>query len=255
MSTSEFDIVFRGDIIFGHQLTDVKQKLQLLFKADAAKVDALFTGRPVVLKRNLDELTANKYRDALTKAGAMVEVVLNSQSSASQNNTSQNKASAPEPVKVAPVKSSAQPQWTLAPVGSNLLTPSERPRAPAPFVLKETGFSLRPAQGNLLDATERKKVEATYVVAPNLDLAALGANLVEPNEIEHLPLLEIDIEDWGVAEAGSDLLTPAERHTVAPAIIQVGDFGLAPAGSDLGQLKPKVTPVVPDISGLSLKNS
>ena len=71
---SQFDIIFRGDIVFGHQLADVKLRLQQLFKSDAAKIDSLFTGRPVPLKRNLDEATANKYRDALLKAGAMVEV-------------------------------------------------------------------------------------------------------------------------------------------------------------------------------------
>ncbi|HSC66388.1 MAG TPA: hypothetical protein VLC79_01760, partial [Cellvibrio sp.] len=74
MSAPEFDIIFRGDIVFGHQLAEVKLKLQQLFKTDAAKIDALFTGRPVPLKRNLDEATANKYRDALLKVGAMVEV-------------------------------------------------------------------------------------------------------------------------------------------------------------------------------------
>ncbi|RYZ83522.1 MAG: hypothetical protein EOO68_32850, partial [Moraxellaceae bacterium] len=65
MSDQQFDIIFRGDIVFGHQLMDVKARLQQLFKADAAKVDALFSGRPVPLKRGLDIASAQKYKDAL----------------------------------------------------------------------------------------------------------------------------------------------------------------------------------------------
>src|ERR1041384_5795987 len=75
MSEQQFDIIFRGDIVFGHQLADVKIKLQQLFKADAAKIDALFTGRPAPLKRGLDQASAQKYKDVLIKAGAQVELV------------------------------------------------------------------------------------------------------------------------------------------------------------------------------------
>ena len=64
MSDQQFDIIFRGDIVFGHQLADVKLRLQQLFKADAVKIDALFSGRPVPLKRGLDLASAQKYKDA-----------------------------------------------------------------------------------------------------------------------------------------------------------------------------------------------
>ena len=37
MSEQQYDIIFRGDIVLGQQLTDVKLRLQQLFKADAAK--------------------------------------------------------------------------------------------------------------------------------------------------------------------------------------------------------------------------
>jgi predicted nicotinamide N-methyase len=59
MSAPEFDIIFRGDIVFGHQLAEVKAKLQQLFKADAAKIDALFTGRPVPLATWMRQLPIN----------------------------------------------------------------------------------------------------------------------------------------------------------------------------------------------------
>lgn len=256
MSAPEFDIIFRGDIVFGHQLAEVKAKLQQLFKADAAKVDALFTGRPVPLKRNLDEATANKYRDALIKAGAMVEICSSDTSPAN---------AAPKPVPaprraVEAVASTAPDEvvsagWTLAPLGADLLPARERPQPPAPLVVDISGLSLRPAEGNLVDVSEVHEEVGAVVVAPDLGLAAVGTDLISADEKLALPLVEIELEDWGIAEAGSDLLTEDERPIVLPVVVAIGDYGLAPAGSDLGQLKANVKPVTPDISGLRLADT
>ncbi|HSX50746.1 MAG TPA: hypothetical protein VLF09_07300 [Cellvibrio sp.] len=247
MSAPQFDIIFRGDIVFGHQLAEVKTRLQQLFKADAAKIDALFTGRPVPLKRNLDEATAHKYRDALIKAGAMVEVCPSDTSPA-------NAAPKPAPAVRRPAALGAA-EWTLAPLGADLLPAKERPAAPTPVQVDVSALSLRPAEGNLVDASEVSEEIHAQVVVPDLGLAAVGADLIGADEKWELPLVEIELEDWGVAEAGSDLLTEDERPLVLPAVVEVGDFGLAPAGSDLGQLKPEVTPVVPDISKLRLADA
>lgn len=246
MSAPEFDIIFRGDIVFGHQLADVKLKLQQLFKTDAAKIDALFTGRPVPLKRNLDEATANKYRDALLKVGAMVEVCSTDSSPAN---------TAPKPIPIRRVAEAAAPVWTLAPLGADLLPARERPAQPAPVQVDISGLSLRPAEGHLLDSSEVHEDVIAHVIAPDLGLAAVGEDLISADEKLELPLVEIEFEDWEIAEAGSDLLTEEERPIVLPTVVSVGDFGLAPAGSDLGQLKPEIKPVAPDISGLRLADS
>jgi hypothetical protein len=247
MSAPEFDIIFRGDIVFGHQLVEVKARLQQLFKADAAKIDALFTGRPVPLKRNLDEATANKYRDALIKAGAMVEVC--------SSDTSPANAPKPAPAPRRVVEAATPIVWTLAPLGSDLLPAKERPAQPVPVSVDVSGLSLRPAEGNLVDVSEVHEEISAQVIAPDLGLAAVGADLISADEKLELPLVEIELEDWDIAEAGSDLLTEEERPIVLPAIVEIGDYGLAPAGSDLGQLKPDVKAVVPDISKLHLADA
>lgn len=241
MSNSDFDIIFRGDIVFGHQLADVKLKLQHLFKADAAKIDSLFTGRPVPLKRNLDEATANKYRDVLIKSGAMVEIYPS------------DKSPANTPVVVRPVrpKEPESSRWTLAPVGSYLSPVVQR--SPQPVAqIDVSGLSLRPAEGNLVDSAEVSHEIEAVVIAPDLGLAAVGEYLIDADEKLELPLVEIELEDWEIAAAGSDLLTDDERPRVVPVAVANSDFGLAPAGSDLGQLKPNVKPVAPDISKLRL---
>lgn len=241
MSATEFDIVFRGDIVMGHQLADVKQRLQQLFKADAAKIDALFTGRPVPLKRNLDEATANKYRDALQKAGARVEVC----AAGSVN------FSPPAPAAARAPEAARRALWSLAPVGSYLLAPTERPKF-SPVLVDTSGISLRAAEGNLLDVSEQRQAPSAAVVAPDLGLADVGENLLREEEHLALPLVEIEVEDWNLADVGADLISAEERPALAAPVIAVGDYGLAPVGADLGQIKPKVEPVIPDISGLSL---
>lgn len=252
MSQSEFDIIFRGDIVFGHQLTDVKVKLQQLFKADAAKIDALFTGRPIPLKRNLDEATAGKYRDALIKAGAMVEICASGESST----TPKTALVAPSVVQaIEPVVQAVAPVWTLAPLGADLLPAKERPPRPVPISIDTSALSLRPAEGNLLDISEAREEVSAAVIAPDLGLAAVGADLLSAAEKPDLPVVNLVLEDWEIAAAGSDLLNEDERPIVLSALVEVGDFGLAPAGSDLGQLKPNVQPVTPDISGLRLADA
>lgn len=249
MSAPEFDIVFRGDIVIGHALADVKLRMQQLFKTDAAKVDALFIGRPVPLKRNLDEATAQKYRDVLLKAGALVEIV-------PAGKFATPSAPPPKPVAASPV-TPAQPKatvWTLAPVGTRLVDAAYRPVIQAPAI-DTSHLSVRPQSGNLVDSSEKKSEPVAAVVVPQLGLAELGADLISADEKMELPILEIEVEDWGIAELGSDLVAASERPVVTATAITVGNYGLAPAGSDLGQIKPQVKPVTPDISKLKLADS
>jgi hypothetical protein len=256
MSAPEFDIVFRGDIVIGHALADVKLKLQQLFKTDAAKVDALFTGRPVPLKRNLDEATAQKYRDVLLKAGALVEVVPAGKFSATPAPAARPSAPAPKPAVAAAASATpAKPVvWTLAPVGTRLVDAAYRPVVTVPTI-NTSHLSIRPQSGNLVDASEKKAEPVAAVVAPALGIAELGADLITADEKMELPVIEIELENWEIAPAGSDLVSAHERPSVAPVPVTVGNFGLAPVGSDLGQIKSQVKAVTPDISKLRLADS
>jgi ribosomal protein L7/L12 len=51
-------------------LETAKENLARLFKSDASKIEALFSGQPVVLKRDLSDDEADKYLRALHGAGA-----------------------------------------------------------------------------------------------------------------------------------------------------------------------------------------
>lgn len=72
MTDTRYKIVFTGELMPGAALDAVKDNLARLFKSDRNKIDALFTGNPVALKRDLVAEEADKYVSALQKAGAQV---------------------------------------------------------------------------------------------------------------------------------------------------------------------------------------
>ncbi|KTC37837.1 hypothetical protein AO269_14230 [Pseudomonas putida] len=59
---SLYEIVFSGECVPGASLDQVKSNLATLFKADAQRIELLFSGRRLVLKNNLDAQAAEKYR-------------------------------------------------------------------------------------------------------------------------------------------------------------------------------------------------
>lgn len=72
---SRFEVAFAGQIEPGANLEQVQANLAKLFQADAARIAQLFSGRRIVLKSNLDEAGAEKYRSAMQRAGAVAQIV------------------------------------------------------------------------------------------------------------------------------------------------------------------------------------
>jgi hypothetical protein len=254
----QFEIIFRGDIQFGQNLVDVKARLQQLFKIDTAKVEALFTGKPVVLKRGLDKVSAEKYQDVLSKAGALIELVSTSASVTKPVASPQKSPQEKSPTNSTPaersIESSAEAvvstQWTLAPVGS-LMMPTTARLAPVTRQYNLSIYSLRPVGGLLVDKTESRQAEPELLMIPDYKVAEVGVNLIEAGEKIELPVLEIDVEDWGLAEPGTPLLAENEKAPeIAPVISP--DYSLAPVGSLLEQIKPQVEIKIPDVSGLKI---
>ena len=74
MSDQLFEVAFSGEISEGASLDEVKARVGKMFNADTAKLAQLFSGKRVVIKKNIDKATAAKYQSALNKAGAQCEV-------------------------------------------------------------------------------------------------------------------------------------------------------------------------------------
>lgn len=72
MTNARYKIVFTGELMPEAALDTVKDNLARLFKSDRSKIEALFSGAAVALKRDLAETEADKYLNALQQAGARV---------------------------------------------------------------------------------------------------------------------------------------------------------------------------------------
>lgn len=74
MAEPSFDVLFAGELHGAASAEHVKHRLALLFKLDQSAVERLFSGQRVFVKRGVDGETAERYRLAFYKAGAVVEI-------------------------------------------------------------------------------------------------------------------------------------------------------------------------------------
>jgi len=106
MADTRFHIVFAGQLVKGSDLATVKANLGKIFKMDAARVEKLFSGQPVVLKKDADQATAMKFRAVLKQAGAECELRPVADPVQSSSTPS---APAPEPGAASPAPESQEP--------------------------------------------------------------------------------------------------------------------------------------------------
>lgn len=72
--SSLYNVVFKGQLIEGFDLDSVKLAFAQAFKLDTVKSEKFFTGKPVVIKKSIDQEKAHLYRKRLAKFGALVEL-------------------------------------------------------------------------------------------------------------------------------------------------------------------------------------
>ena len=93
---ASYKLIFQGQIIDSASLDSSsleqrKNNILRLFNAGAEKAGILFSGKPIVIKKNLDADAAKKYISVLKKAGALVRAekiqVIEQRDHASDNNS------------------------------------------------------------------------------------------------------------------------------------------------------------------------
>ena len=178
MSDQLFEVAFSGQISAGANLDEVRARVGKMFNADEAKLGQLFSGKRVVIKKNIDQATAAKYRTALNRAGAECEVVAMGGKPAAASaaaaeisapaEPAQQKAAAavqietsydgevPPPPQTDPLGITgdqiADLQVSIAPVGSELLDHHQQPEEPS---IDVSGLEVAPV-GADLDTTQKK---------------------------------------------------------------------------------------------------
>jgi len=166
---SLYEIAFSGQLVPGAQLEPVKANLAKLFQADAQRIAALFSGRRIVIKNNLDAAAAEKYRSTLERAGALVEV-------------------RPMAVEIEEVE--------LAP-------PPTAESAPArPLGAAEAEQAATPGR---LQVAPRDEYMAAFaeVEAPDFGIAPVGSDLQDDKAEPQAP--DLDLSQFSLAPPGSDM--------------------------------------------------
>jgi hypothetical protein len=164
---TRYEIAFSGQLVEGAPLASVQANLARLFQADAQRIAQLFSGRRVVIKNNLDEAGAEKYRLTLERAGAVVEVL----------------AMLVEEVELAPPP------------------PASTPVAAVPAVAAVVGA----ASPGRLHVAPRDEYMAAFadVDAPDFGIAPVGVDLQDAKP--EAPAPAVDLSQFSLAPAGSDM--------------------------------------------------
>ncbi len=219
-----YNVYFAGQVLDGHDLRNVRDKLAKVFNADQQTLDKLFSGKAQLVKRECDKATALKYKEAMERVGALsiIKVIDNAAVTTAATAktppirplTAAEKiaalAAAPDadlyhsmasstPQKVVPQDTAAEAGGiVLAPPGTEVLREDER----APHVIREVDTS-----GLAVDTTATRLSDEPPLApaAPDTRHLSMG-DVGDP--IPNLPSLEVslspDIDGLALSAPGTD---------------------------------------------------
>lgn len=71
---ARYQVVFSGEIAKGQHIEKVKRNLASLYKVEVKKIERLFSGHALAIKKDVDYKTAMKYKSTFEKAGAICNI-------------------------------------------------------------------------------------------------------------------------------------------------------------------------------------
>ena len=235
--SERYDIYYAGKIIEGFDEATVRDNVGTLFKANAATLEKLFSGKPQVVKRGVDKPTALKYKKALEKAGA-VPVIRAVQE-------------AQEAVATAPVDDSELPS-SSAISSSNAAPKQEAKPAESTGTLADRLAALagEPSEENVTPQWKAPAAEAEPTDY-DLSLAPVGSSVLRESEREVAEELDIDTSaiELSAAEDDSPLEAPAPPPPPAP---DISHLTMGEVGEEIPHVEVAVAEVDPDTSHLSM---
>lgn len=163
-----FEIVFQGQVKAGVAPEQARQRLGQLFQAGEQQLDILFSGRRIVIKQGLDQGSADKYRQAIERAGAVCLVEPMGEAPGAAAPSSEPAPAAQSADKVVPrdaymaaFSDVEAPDFGIAPLGADM---QDEYRDFTPLPLDLSALSLAPPGADL---DEIKRNEAAVV--PSID--------------------------------------------------------------------------------------
>jgi hypothetical protein len=241
MSEQHYDIFFRGEVLDGFELDAVKTQVGQLFKAPPEKVEQLFSGKVIPLKKDLDKATAAKFKQALEKAGAKIYIKLAAESAP---------VSAAKPVPPAAAITSS-PQAPALAIQVAVIAEDNAPLPVAEATISDetpTEFIILPPGSDVLRKDERTVIEPVKVDISGIRMASV----FDQPEIDKVPPPRApDVSHLSTAAVGADILAGVKKEPPPPAPA-VDHISIAEGDFNLSELVEKVpVPPAPDVSHIS----
>ena len=218
MATGNYRVIFSGKIIEHADIDMVKNNVARVFSLPPERIEKLFSGKRIVLKKDIDQATAERYQTTLQRAGALCEVVTTPQDNP-EPKTQQAAMSVAEPGsqigehhEVAAAKIDTSDLDMAAP-GITLVESQSVPEANI-----DTG-DIDMAEVGIILAEPKEFVEAD-INTSGLDMAEAGVVLVEAEEFLQA---EFDLQGLSMDEAGATLVEP---KAIPDANIDTSDLSL-----------------------------
>ncbi|MFI0413880.1 MAG: hypothetical protein ACH255_07040 [Candidatus Thiodiazotropha sp.] len=232
MTGEMYDVYFSGAIIKDNDPAEVKRKIGAIFKLQGDKLDRLFSGKPIPIKKSVDMDRAIRFRITFRDAGGLVDIVPAGTPPPTAKPTQQRPPA--EQAKVAATDShQASSELTFA--DGPMEPPADSHSDTPPIAVPD--YELSSAQGfDLSDCAPT--VEAVEIPdISSLDMDKPGITLDESPEPEPL---EIDTSSLELDKPGATLI---EESPPEPARIDTAALSMAPANQ--GSLEDCQTPVKP----------
>ncbi len=215
MSQVKYQIIVSGQIIEGFDLATVKRNVAQLFKTEVGKIEPLFSGQAVVVKKELDEAGARKYMMALKQAGLASK-------GRPMSTTGQGKPAAPtlgaagETLDQTPPPPAADintGDLSVGPVGDTLVQPS-------PIAEPDIDISAYQVEAAGSDLDRRPPPAKPDINTSHISVDEVGSTL---DETPPAPEPEIATDHLSVAEAGEEIM---KHPSVPPAQIDTSKLQL-----------------------------
>lgn len=197
MAEGSYQVIFSGRLIDGAELDMVKRNVARLFNLDAERVEKLFCGRRLILKKQIDQATAEKYQATMQRAGALCEVEETAQARSAAPSASE--AQPPTPPQ-SEMTSEVDAGVSLAEPGVELIEHVAVPEADIDISgmdMAEVGIQL----------TEHEVVPEANIDTGAMDMAEVGIQLAEH---EAVPEPEFDTSSMSLDDVGVQLVEAKE---------------------------------------------
>lgn len=185
-----FAVIFKGEILNGADVATTREKIGNIFKADTAKLEKLFSGNHIVIRKGIDQATAEKLVNMFAKMGAKAYI----------KNVSTTAQPTPTPTE----------QTTTPSADVSSTTPADN-SAPRTY---PSDVKINPASEAVGKNAPQTVVNLTPGDTSGLSMSDAGGLLVEPNTTDPTPIPEAIQAD--LAELGELLAEPITRSDPTP---------------------------------------